>query len=219
MICPLCQGDCCSLFYNDRSRAYFQCSACSLVFVPLEYHVSPEEEKQRYDLHNNASGDQGYRDFLRKLLLPVSRFLEKGQRGLDFGSGPVPMLAAMLEEEGLEIAIYDRFYAKNSDSLSGLYDFITASEVLEHLRDPHGELDRLFQLLKPGGIFGFMTGMLPSREYFPKWRYKGDKTHIGFFSPETFRWIAAEWSAEIEFLEENVVILRKSRGVSPGNQI
>ena len=212
MTCPLCHGDGCSFFHRDRNREYYQCHGCSLVFVPPEFHLSPDEEKKRYDLHNNDSGDQGYRDFLRKLLLPVRDFLNEGERGLDFGSGPVPLLSSMLKEEGYETDIFDRFYANNPDLLSRQYDFITASEVVEHLRDPHGELDRLYRLLKPGGILGIMTGMFPGRKCFGKWHYKGDKTHIGFFSPDTFRWLAEKWSAETEFSEGDVVILRKPGG-------
>lgn len=212
MICPLCNSDSCSFFHGDRNREYYKCRCCSLVFVPLEYHVSLDEEKKRYDLHNNDLGDQGYRDFLRKLFLPVKHCLREGARGLDFGSGPVPVLASMFREEGFETEIFDWFYANNPDVLSIQYDFITASEVVEHLRDPLGELNRLYQLLKPGGIFGIMTGMLPSREYFGKWRYKNDKTHVCFFSPATFRWLAGRWEAEFEFTGGNVIILRKAGG-------
>ncbi|MFH1965250.1 MAG: hypothetical protein ABIJ42_06865, partial [Acidobacteriota bacterium] len=92
LICPLCHFDSCSFFYRDREREYFRCPECSLVFVPPEYHVSADEEKERYDLHLNDPGDQGYRDFLRELFLPVRNCLRNGDRGLDFGSGPVPVL-------------------------------------------------------------------------------------------------------------------------------
>ncbi len=208
-----------SFFFRDNEREYFQCPVCSLVFVPLEYHVSADEEKKRYDLHRNDPEDQGYRDFLLQLFLPVRKFLGAGDRGLEFGSGPVPVMASMFRDEGFRVEIFDPFYADSRDPLSGQYDFITASEVVEHLRNPLEELDRLYRLLKPGGILGIMTGMLRRPEEFGEWFYKNDKTHICFFSFQTFSWIAGKWGAKIEHIEGNVVILRKVGydQIIPGN--
>ena len=219
MLCPLCRFGSCSFFFRDNEREYFQCPVCHLVFVHPGYHVSADEEKERYDLHRNDPGDQGYRDFLLQLFLPVRQCLKAGDRGLEFGSGPVPVLAAMFRDEGFDIKIFDPFYADNSEALSGQYDFITASEVVEHLRNPLDELDRLYRLLKPGGILGIMTGMSKGLEEFGEWFYKNDKTHICFFSPRTFSWIAGKWGAEIVYASGNVVILRKSGygQIIPGN--
>jgi SAM-dependent methyltransferase len=179
------------------------------VFVPPEYHISAREEKERYDLHQNDNEDQGYRDFLKKIVKPVKTFLASGCRGLDFGSGPSPVLARMFREEGFEMEIFDPFYSGNPDPLSGEYDFITASEVIEHLRDPFHELDCLFRLLKSGGILSIMTGMLPGEGEFGEWFYKNDKTHICFYSPAVFRWIAGRFGLKPEWSSGNVVILRK----------
>ena len=74
----------------------------------------------------------------------------------------VPALAAMLRERGLTVALYDPFYAPDESVWSRAYDFITATEVLEHLHEPARELDRLFAALRPGGWLGVMTK--PMRE-------------------------------------------------------
>lgn len=184
---------------------------CGLVFVPPEYHISDGEEKERYDLHQNDYGDQNYRDFLSRLVEPVKACLPSGCRGLDFGSGPGPVLAQMFRDEGFDMEIFDPFYSVNPAPLGGEYDFITASEVVEHLRDPFEELDRLCRLLKPGGILGIMTGMLPGpgAEEFGEWFYKNDKTHICFYSPAAVSWIAGEFGLKMEWASGNVVILRK----------
>ena len=179
------------------------------MFVPPEYHVSAGEEKERYDLHQNDYWDQGYHDFLREFFEPVKTFLVSGDRGLDFGSGPCPVLARMFRDEGFYMEIFDPFYSDNPAPLSGEYDFITASEVVEHLRDPFDELDRLCRLLKPGGILCIMTGMLPGEENFGEWFYKNDKTHICFYSPPAFRWIAGKFGLKVEWASGNVIILRK----------
>ncbi len=100
MICPLCRCDKCSCIHRDRNREYFKCPECNLAFVPSEYHISLQEEKDRYDLHRNDPENKGYMDLLGKLFLPMKDRLKKGDRGLDFGSGPSPVLASMFREEG-----------------------------------------------------------------------------------------------------------------------
>ena len=45
--------------------------------------------------------------------------------GLDFGCGPGPALADMMQSEGNEMEIYDPFCFPNQDALSKTYDFIT----------------------------------------------------------------------------------------------
>lgn len=136
--------------------------------------------------------------------------LKPGDRGLDFGSGPSPVLASMFRREGFEVELFDKFYANDPSVLERAYDFITASEVVEHFENPRVDLDRLYGILKPGGFLGILTGMLPEAGKFSKWHYKNDKTHVCFFSRDTFRWITAEWGAEIEFPGDDVAIIRKT---------
>jgi hypothetical protein len=110
----------------------------------LPYQVlSPKEEKSVYDLHDNSLDDPGYRRFLARLFRPLSQRLAPNSSGLDFGSGPGPTLSVMFEEAGHSIEIYDPFFAPETMLLHRQYDFIVASEVVEHLHYPRRELDRL----------------------------------------------------------------------------
>jgi len=208
--CPLCRNSDVLNYHSDSKRSFKNCRNCQLVFVPPDYHLSPYEEKMRYNLHQNDSEDQGYLGFLERLYTPVRNLLKKGDRGLDFGSGPQPILARMFREDGFETEIFDPFYAENPAVFVKKYDFITASEVLEHLRDPGSELERIFQILKPGGVLGIMTEMLPGRAQFDHWHYKRDMTHICFYSHPVFRWVARHWNASAEFPFASVAILRKN---------
>ena len=63
--------------------------------------------------------DAGYRRFLSKLADPLMARLAPGARGLDYGCGPGPALAAMLREAGHEVALYDPFFAPDPAPLSG----------------------------------------------------------------------------------------------------
>jgi hypothetical protein len=115
----------------------------------------------------------------------------------------------MLEEAGYRMDIYDRCYAHVPERLTRAYDFITASEVVEHLREPGMELDRLWSCLRPGGVLGIMTKRVLDQKAFSTWHYIRDLTHISFFSRPTFVWLAKQWNASLDFADRDVVILHK----------
>ncbi len=207
--CPLCQTANGRPFDQD-SRAYFRCPVCALVFVLPHQFLSPQEEKSVYDLHQNSADDPGYRRFLGRLFTPVSQRLPPHSHGLDFGSGPGPTLAAMFEEAGHSIEIYDPFYAPEIKRLQQQYDFIVATEVAEHLHQPGPELDRLWSCLKPNGLLGIMTKRVINRDAFSRWHYKRDPTHVCFFSIETFQWLADHWQATLTVPATDVVIFTKT---------
>ncbi|MFN2328003.1 MAG: class I SAM-dependent methyltransferase [Chromatocurvus sp.] len=209
--CPLCsQAQNTQLFARDGRRVYRRCQRCLLVWVPPAFFLSSAREKAEYDLHENSMADAGYRRFLARLADPLLNCLEPGARGLDFGCGPGPALAAMLEERGCRVALYDVFYQPDQDALQGRYDFITATEVVEHLHCPGDELAGLWSLLRPGGVLGIMTKRVSDREAFLRWHYKNDPTHVCFFSAETFDWWARQYGARLHFPGPDTVLLFKS---------
>lgn len=207
--CPLCGGPETAQYFADRRRQYLRCERCQLVYVPGQFHLSPEREKSEYDLHRNDPSDVGYRQFLSRLCEPLAARLASASTGLDFGCGPGPTLSVMLEEMGHQVRLYDIYYAADESVLQGSYDFITATEVVEHLRFPDRELLRLWHLLKPGGYLGIMTKLVRDQTAFSRWHYKNDPTHICFFSRPTWQWWAAERGAELEFIGDDVILLRR----------
>jgi cyclopropane fatty-acyl-phospholipid synthase-like methyltransferase len=213
--CPLCSSADIHGFYSDKTREYLRCGVCSLIFVPAMYFLSEQEEKQRYDTHQNSPEDQNYRKFLDRTFLSMQKMLSPGSCGLDFGSGPGPTLSVMFQEAGHTVSIYDRFYAQDPSVFQKEYDFITATEVLEHLHRPQEELDRLWACLKQDGKLGIMTKLFADGEDFSSWYYKNDPTHIRFFSELTFRWLAHKWQAEIDLIDKDVVFFYKkpARGI------
>jgi hypothetical protein len=207
--CPLCGSTRTQEYLEDKVRSYNRCSRCDLVFVPPAHFLSPEEEKRVYDMHENNPADAGYRQFLSRLHGPMSERLPAGASGLDFGSGPGPTLSLMFEEQGHAMCIYDPFYAPDNSIFERRYDFITATEVVEHLHRPGFELDRLWSLLHPGGLLGLMTKRLDDRHDFAAWHYKNDPTHVVFFSRRCFEWLSAGWGTRPVFPADDVVILQK----------
>ena len=207
--CPLCRAEKVHEFFQDKRRNYMRCHVCNLVFVPPSQFLSAADEKGRYDLHQNSPYDLEYRSFLSRIYIPMQNCLNPGSCGLDFGSGPEPTLSLMFEEAGHFMTIFDYFYEHVPSALERQYDFITATEVVEHLHHPIMELERLWACLKDGGILGIMTKPAPDQDAFPSWHYKNDPTHVCFFSQITFKWLADKWGAELTFADKDVAIFYK----------
>ena len=213
--CPLCGGGVAQWFSDSRfsggQRDYLRCGQCEFVHVPAAQRLPLQAERDYYLTHRNVIDDMGYRAWLSRLATPLLQRLQPPASGLDFGCGQAPALAAMLGEAGFEVALYDPQFAPNERVFEQEWDFITATEVLEHLHRPGAELDRLWSLLRPGGWLAVMTRRLPALADFERWHYRRDPTHIGFFAERSFAWLAARWDAELELLGEDVALARKPR--------
>jgi len=205
--CPLCTHVT-EAFHRDRARKYFRCPQCDLVFVPKCYHLSPEEEKARYDFHQNDPGDEKYRAFLARLAEPVKAELAPGAHGLDYGCGPGPTLSVMFEEDGHPCAVYDLHYADHPEVLEKKYDFLTCSETMEHFYRPREEFELFLQVVRPGGWIGIMTQLREAARPFDQWHYKDDDTHVAFYSCTTFEFLADTYNLRLEFHSDSVILLQ-----------
>ncbi|RDB44162.1 class I SAM-dependent methyltransferase [Halomonas sp. DQ26W] len=211
LTCPLC-GSCDTRHYHrDVRRDYHQCEQCELVFVPPAQRLAPDAEKAVYDQHRNSPGDTGYRQFLSRLYTPLRARLAPGACGLDFGAGPGPTLSVMFEEAGHPMAIFDPFYAPDPAALQRKYDFVTATEVAEHLFEPGRELKRLASVLRPAGWLGLMTKRVTTQQAFARWHYILDPTHVVFFSEATFVWLARHLDMRLELPAADVALLQCKR--------
>lgn len=206
--CPLCSGSA-RPYHRDARRDYLQCESCDLVFVPPYQHLDVAAARAFYDTHENVLDDPGYRRFLARLFEPMTQRLTPGASGLDFGCGPAPALAAMFAEAGFVMRIYDPLFAPDTAALEQTYDFITSSEVFEHLAAPGTEIARLLGLLRPGGWIGVMTKRACGHDAFAQWHYIRDPTHVCFFADATFRFIAERHGLDLEFAGPDVALLRK----------
>ena len=217
-VCPLCRNEKIQEYHRDSVREYLACTHCGLVFVPREYWLDPAAEKAEYDLHTNDPDDAGYRKFLSRLTDPLLARLSPGSRGLDFGCGPGPALAAVMAEAGHGVSLYDLYYFPDRRALAQTYDFITATEVVEHFKDPLAELETLFAGLNPGGWLGIMTKQVSTPEAFKHWHYIRDLTHICFFSPSTFEYLARRFQARLLSVGNDVILFQKHSSGPAGHQ-
>lgn len=208
--CPLCSHNEPVPFHKDSVREYLHCSVCDLVFAHPDSYLTRDEEYKRYEFHENNVEDPHYRHFLQKMSEPMLNRVAANSNGLDFGSGPGPLLKLMFEEQGHTMSHYDSFYTPGQEVFKEKYAFITATEVVEHLQKPLVELDRLWSCLHSGGYLGIMTSLRVPNLNFSKWHYIKDETHVVFFAPQTLAWLATRWNAAIEIIGDSVVIFQKA---------
>lgn len=191
------------------NRDYLLCNYCKLIFVPKSFLLNRTEEKKRYDLHENSIEDVGYVKFISQIIHPLRNRLIPNSLGLDFGSGPTPVLAELLKENGYRINIYDPFYEINTSTLNEKYDFITLVEVAEHFYNPAKEFEKLIALLKPKAYLFVMTSCTDTIDDFTKWHYQRDDTHVCFYATESLKYLAQKHKLTFEKINERLVIFQK----------
>lgn len=206
--CPLCCKTDSDFSATNTKRNFFKCRHCDLLFVDPSERLSEKEERNRYESHNNDVEDPRYQDFLRPLAETICQYFPATAKGLDFGAGPGPALAEMLRKKNYDISLYDPFFWPNTSPLKTQYDFVSASEVVEHLFDPQREFERLKSLLKPGGALFVMTLLYTPETDLNSWYYLKDPTHVCAFSEKTFRWIQGRFDfSRVEFLNPRIISL------------
>jgi len=211
--CPLCGASTAELSAAALNRPrYFRCAVCALIHLDPADRRSRDEERGRYLLHENDGKDTGYVSFLKRLAEPMMERLRPGARGLDFGCGPTPVLSEMLTAAGFPCAVYDPFFAPDDALLDQQYDFITCSEVVEHVHDPAGTFGVLRRMLARGGVLGVMTTFHPGRDAFTDWWYRRDPTHVCFYNEATMQWIAERFGWAMELPVPNVTLFTGAIG-------
>lgn len=208
--CPLCTASNARLILDDAGRRFHQCADCDLIFLDPAQRSLPLDEVVRYLDHENDRHDPAYLRFLRRLADPVCDVAPPGARGLDFGCGPVPLLAEWLTSQGRETVSYDPVFFPHETLLDGRYDFITCSEVVEHAHDPLALFARMGSLVANGGWLAVMTRHHGVEAPFETWWYRRDHTHVCFFSERTMRWLAQRMTWTIAFPAPNVAIFTTS---------
>ena len=212
--CPLCHSDAARRIAVVAERRYFHCPSCALIFLDPLLHLSPTEERARYELHRNDGGDAGYVQFLRQLADPMIEQLHPDARGIDVGCGPAPVLASLFTAAGFPCAAYDPYFAPDRALLDGRYDFIACSEVIEHVHEPATFLDHLEHMLASGGLLGLMTRFVDDSVPFETWWYRRDPTHVCFYAEPTMRTIAERRGWSVELPRANVALFTVPRATT-----
>ena len=206
--CRLCFHQTRDLVTVD-GRGYFACDHCGLRMMGAADLPDAVDEKNHYDQHENKLDDKGYQAFLGRLADPLKKRLLPASSLLDFGAGPGPALAAMMRDDGHDVAIYDPFYAPDASLLSAEYDAVMATEVVEHFHHPHEGFKTMLACVRPGGWLAIMTNLQDDDAAFAQWYYRRDPTHVAFYREETFQFIGRHFGLELNRVSRNVTFFQK----------
>lgn len=209
MNCPLC-NTICTLDDNDFYQSkYLLCPECKGIFMIPKFYPTPEDEKSRYEEHNNDVSDPRYQKFVSPITDYILTNFSIDNKGLDFGAGTGPVISKMLADHNYNnIALYDPFFHNYPSLLNDKYDYIFSCEVIEHFHNPAKEFEKLKNMLTPGGHLICMTNIYNNKINFDKWFYKSDITHVFFYQKETFSWIKSKFKFNSLNIDNRLITLK-----------
>jgi hypothetical protein len=187
--CPLCKCPNSHLVLKGPLFSLAKCEICGLYYKYKEFWLSESLEKDRYLRHQNSAEDPNYIKYFEPIVDLIMNNHDSSEVGLDFGCGNSQTLANILGHKGLRCESYDLYFFNKPALLEESYNFVVASEVIEHLRSPAEFWQQLSDLMKNSGKTYIRTKCAPDRDL-EKWWYLRDSTHICFYTPETFNWIS-----------------------------
>lgn len=222
--CGLCGEKKQEQLFDVKGFKIVKCSSCSFVFVNPRIcnEDLPKIYKSNY-FNNHEFGYSGYSEnaVLRKKnfkrwLEDLRPFLNKKGTALDIGCASGDFLEILRSEgweiEGIELdpSMFDELKNKgisffpdvfNNYSSTKKFDLITLFDVMEHLPDIHGSLERLKNLLSEDGVIALLTPNFDSgqRKLFGKnWFQFKPVEHIHYFSPDTLATALKRHNLEIK---------------------
>lgn len=212
MQCSLCLHEKLQKYHWDEKRSwqYYICENCDFVFRDPVTYLEPQEEEYRYSTHNNSIENQGYVRFLSPAVEMLLPYLKESSRGLDFGSGPGPIIDKLFEPHGIQVENYDPYFSSKPELLKQQYDFITCTEVFEHFYQPSESMGQICQLLKPGAYLSLMTEFRQDLQHFKTWPYRLDNTHVCFLNNRSLQWLCSNCGFDLlESDGRRLVLLQK----------
>jgi 2-polyprenyl-3-methyl-5-hydroxy-6-metoxy-1,4-benzoquinol methylase len=196
--------------------ALVQCMNCSLIYVsprPTAETIYLCYPDAYYDTHVSHVKDvqHGLIQVELRRIRDIQRFVTRG-RILDIGCGNGRFLSVAKEAGwntlGIEISADMAEIARRDYGLEVIeggfldlelpaecFDVVTMWGVLEHLHHPKGALNKVYKLLRPGGLFVVLTPNVDStqfRLFGPNWSLLDVPRHLYQFSRTTLRRIVED---------------------------
>jgi hypothetical protein len=206
--CRLCHHEM-SYFSTTRKRDYYRCPQCDSIQLIQSQILPPLVEKNVYDTHHNDVHDPRYQAFVSPVTDYILSHFDKNHMGLDFGSGPGPVVAEMLKQNGYQINLYDPYYHNDLKNLAMKYNYIIACEVIEHFNYPSKVFNQLSNLIQPTGSWVFFTWLYDESIDFNQWHYKNDETHVIFYTKKTLNFIKKAYHFEDLYIQDRLIVFRK----------
>lgn len=244
-ICRICGSKELSVYHTTSDHLkIFQCNNCKIQFLNPQY-----SDRFLTDMYSTYTIDQSaYESSLNRAhlgcLLMVEKYAKEKKALLDIGCGnghlislahkrgwsPVgydvapDTVSQVSKKLGIKVVSGDFL---QTDFVFGSFDAITMLHVIEHLKSPLDYLQRINELLKPGGVFFLALPNIRSRSALLKFLLEKMKIkreniggyydtghHLFYYTPETISDILKLNGFEIKALydsKENDRILSKRK--------
>jgi 2-polyprenyl-3-methyl-5-hydroxy-6-metoxy-1,4-benzoquinol methylase len=211
---------CTDFMVSKESYTLMRCLSCGVVYT---LDPPSEEEMKRYDklnqklkLGESPSGLIGRLYFRvrnhmlrRKAKLVETQAYRTNGSLLNYGA-KTGFFSNRMERRGWKVTSVEKYHEERLFSLEmfhhrmidipemenlhdGTFDVITLWHVFEHSHDPNGLLDRLYKLLRPGGILIMACPNIQSTDamhYGPYWAAYDVPRHLWHFCPSSISGLA-----------------------------
>jgi len=214
--------------FKDRLFKIFRCNTCGFIFVGNPWLDYKQIYSEAYYKGRGADRFVDYLFELRHPNRTIRQYEWRGivqvvrsciplgseTHWLDFGCGNGGLVRYCREHLPCSVWGYEQGWIRDQavnlgipimaeevlNSAAGTFDVVTAIEVIEHIADPVGELQRIRSLLKPGGLLFITTGnAAPHRDRLFEWGYFLPEVHISLFEPGTLARALKESGFRAEF--------------------
>lgn len=205
--CPSCGKS----EFSSWDTGYINCNECELVF--RDSFPEPDEleriYKQYYSKNNINQAETNMVSnlvALRNQVKFIKKIIKPGCKILDFGAGTGDLVMLLIEEgfrvDGCELSrnareeAFEKYGLKFHADLKNIeyeyYDLIISVEVIEHLTNPHFDINNLTGLLKKEGLMYFTTpnrNGLVSRIRKSHWREASKPFHLILFNFNSLKYL------------------------------
>lgn len=216
--CAYCRNSGGELLFGASSTIgdsfrYACCHRCHAVFITPR--PTAEQLDRAYDENYYGKGSSKFFPVLERVIeywrrgrsRRVARLLKPGARIIDIGCGN-GQFGSFLIDQGFEVwgTEHQGKASSRAAKITGLtlklgevydlelptqhFDAVTMWHVIEHLGEPQRVLDRIQQLVRPGGYFLFSLPNIESiqaRIFGPHWFHLDPPRHIWFLGASTLR--------------------------------
>ena len=220
--CPVCQGISSQILYelNQSQTRLLVCNNCQTIFytprpTPQELANFYNSSEYRHCYENSTMTGLDFAKARYQELIKIinsyhpSVLSIKNKKLLDVGCGVGDLLTIASKDNwdvtGTEISPEATMEANRKldnkvltgdllslDLPNNSYDLITIYHVIEHLISPTSILEKIYQLLKPGGVAFVETpniASLGARIKKEKWSNIKPPEHITYFKPNSLKYV------------------------------